>query len=205
MFQAKNLEIASLQYRVVWLETQVQALQINIDDNDAYERRNYLFLPSSSLLVFETGEICTNLVWDLVTQTLQINLSPSEISIAHCLEQRPQNQGTDKRNIIAKFLPAWYETRHSHGKSEKSSWGTLRQREPDAQAQKHHQVLRRMKKSHPSMVKGVTTYDGRVSAFKKPAKLPLQTLVIISDQVVLTNFCREYIKSSLDETLERVD
>ena len=52
------------------LETQVQTLQNSLDDNDAYERRDCLVLSGSSLPVFETGEICTNLVRDLVAQKI---------------------------------------------------------------------------------------------------------------------------------------
>ena len=73
MLQAKNLEIALRPDKVISLETQVQALQNSIDDNDAYERRDCIVLSGSSLPVFEAFEICTNLVRDLVAHNLQVN------------------------------------------------------------------------------------------------------------------------------------
>ena len=88
MLQAKNAEIASLQDKVTSLETQVQALQNSIDDNDTYERRDCVVLSGSSVPVFETGEICTYLARELIAQKLKINIPPSEISVAHRLGRR---------------------------------------------------------------------------------------------------------------------
>ena len=209
MLQAKNAEIASLQEKVSSLETQVQALQNSLDDNDAYERRDCLVLSGSSLPVFETGEICTNLVRDLVAQKLQLNISSSEISVAHRLGQRPQSQMVDKRPIIAKFCRRDMKRDILTASRRNRAEGLYVNENLTPKRRNIFNVLRRMRKSHPGIVKGVTTYDGRVYAFTKPinpaATNPRDQRHLISDQVMLTNFCREFIKSSLDEFLERAD
>ena len=70
-------------------------------------------------------------------------------------------------------------------------------------------VLRSMKKSQPGIVEGVTTYGGRFYAFTKPVSPAATNLRdqrhLISDQMTLTNFFREYIKSSIDEFLESAE
>ena len=78
-------------------------LQDNINDNEAYERRDCLSFCGSSIPASISGGICANHVRELISRNLQINLNPVEITISHRLGPKPVNQSVDKRPIIAKL------------------------------------------------------------------------------------------------------
>ena len=177
----------------------------HVNDNDAYERRDCLVFSGQSLSTSETGEICANLVKNLIAQKLQISIDSSDVSVAHRLGQRRQNQGPDKRPIIAKFcrrdvkrsiLTAGRRARADGLYVNKNSTPTRRN---------VFNLLRRMRRSHPNIVKGVTSYDGRVYAFTKPVNSsstnPRDQRHLINNEATLKSFCREYIQSSLENFL----
>ena len=67
-------------------------------------------------------------------------------------------------------------------------------------------ALLAMKRSHPDLVKGCATFDGRVFAFTKPAPFSpapaRDQRHLISSFDGLRKFCCEYVKKPLDSFLE---
>ena len=57
LLQEKNNEVSSLKDKVKSLEDKVQALQNNIEENEAYERRDSLIFSGSSIPVSSSSEI----------------------------------------------------------------------------------------------------------------------------------------------------
>ena len=56
LLQEKNNEVSSLKGRVKSLEDKVQVLQNNIEENEAYERRDSLIFSGSSIPASSSGD-----------------------------------------------------------------------------------------------------------------------------------------------------
>ena len=63
------------------LEDKVEALQIIIDENEAYERRDSLTFSGFSIPA-SSAEICINLDKNIAANKLSLNISASDISVA---------------------------------------------------------------------------------------------------------------------------
>ena len=70
-------------------------------------------------------------------------------------------------------------------------------------------TLRQMKKAHPGIVKGITTYEGRVFVFTNPVNSAAVNAQdqrhLISNQVSLRKLCDEYVKVTLEIFLKNFD
>ena len=55
-------------------------MQDIIDENEAYERRESLNFSGSSIPASSSGEICVNLVKDLIAERLSLNISASTLN-----------------------------------------------------------------------------------------------------------------------------
>lgn len=96
----KDEKIAYLESKVSALEHQVTGLQDTIDDVDQYERRDTVIISGPSLPDETTHENPTDLIVNTLKQNLHINMTHSDINIAHRLG--PKHQGK-KRPIIVKL------------------------------------------------------------------------------------------------------
>ena len=81
LLQEKNNEVSSLKDKVKSLEDKVQALQNNIEENEAYERRDSLIFSGSLIPTSTSGEICINLVKEMVVNKLSLNISASDMEL----------------------------------------------------------------------------------------------------------------------------
>lgn len=96
----KDEKIALLESKVSALEHQVTGLQDTIDDVDQYERRDTVIISGPSLPDESTHENPTDLIVNTIKQNLHINMTHSDINVAHRLG--PKQQGK-KRAIIVKL------------------------------------------------------------------------------------------------------
>ena len=91
LLTAKNDEISALKTKVAVLEDKVVKLETSIDDNDAYERKDTVIFSGSSIPAGEVGENCGEVIRSVARESLRIEMSLSEISVAHRLGRKPQN------------------------------------------------------------------------------------------------------------------
>ena len=205
LLEEKVEAINSLQQKVRSLEDQLGKLHDNIDDNDAYERRDCLVLAGPVLPEVSTGEICSNHVVSLVSQKLQINIDPRDISVAHRLGPKRTSQGPDKRPIIAKLCRRDLKREVLQAARSRRATGFYVNESLTPARRTIFNALRKMRKSHPGIVKGVSTQDGKVFAFTKPIN-PMATDARdqkhwIKNQSCLVQFCRDFVKRPLDQFL----
>ena len=222
LINSKNEEISALNEQVDFLKARVIKLENSIDDEDAYVRRDTVIFSGSSVPEVKNGEICSNLIHDLVRDKLKINLNHNDISVAHRIGKKPINQGTDKRGIMVKLCRR--ETKNeliSANRNLKSSNANSTLYINESLTPKRRSILfalRQMKRQHPTIIAGCSTYDGRVYAYTKPA--PVQSTSpasststahssstrnvrhLVNCHASLTEFCRKYIKLPLDNFLD---
>lgn len=200
---SKNEEIKSLRSEVASLNKEVAELKNRIDENDAYERRDTLIFSGSSIPSAQTGEICSNSLVNLLRDKIKINISPNEISVVHRLGAKPAAQTDDKRPIIAKFC--------RRDLKKEVLMTARRAREPNFFVNESltpgrkiiFNTLRSMRRDSPDLLKGVTTYDGKVYAYTKPVSpnSNRDQKHYIANQSDLVSFCREHIKKPIENFL----
>ena len=67
------------------MSEKVSTLEKHIDDQDAYERRDTVILTGECVPAAVEGEICSNVISDIVKEKLKLILPQTEISVAHRL------------------------------------------------------------------------------------------------------------------------
>ena len=205
LISAKDARISSLEDEVKTLQAKVSKLHENIDENEAYERRDCLVFSGAALPSFSTGEICSNLVTEMVTQKLQLNITQADISVSHRLGPKPASQATDKRPIIAKFCRRDLKREVLKvGRSTRAEGFYVSESLTPARKNIFY-TLRQIRKAHPSIVKGLTTRDGRIYAYTEPVN-PTATNArdqqhYIGNQATLAEFCEKFVKLPLENFL----
>ena len=85
VIQSKNLEIHELKSEVDVLRDEVKKLKYMVDDADAYERRDTVIISGDALPTATTGEICSEIVREVVKTELKMTLPTDSISTVHRL------------------------------------------------------------------------------------------------------------------------
>ena len=109
----QNSKISDLQARITSLEERLEtvstthsrttrSLQSDIDNNDQYERRDTLILSGPQVPEATAEENPKQIIHELFRRHLNLQIDPSNISIAHRLGRKPSSS-PDKRNIIFKL------------------------------------------------------------------------------------------------------
>ena len=189
-----------LKEEVSSLKSSISSIQCEIDNADAYERRDTVIVAGSCVPEVVRGENCSDLALNIFKEELRIELRNSDISTAHRLGPKPSNQTPDKRKLIVKFC------RRDAKRQVILASKTLRSRRIFVNdsltptRKKIYDTLRSIKRSHPDLVKGVTTIEGRVFAFTKNSDLPnaRDTKHLVSTMEALKTFCRDFVKQPLD-------
>ena len=211
LLRAKQHEIDQLKEKVAVLENHVSKLQNCIDDQEAYERRDCLVLSGLAIPEFTIGENSSNVVRDLIQNKLKIHLNEADISLAHRIGPKPIVQGQDKRKIMVKLcrrhlkrdilFAAKNQVRNGDGPHFYVNESLT------AARNKIFFTLRKIKKSHPSLVAGCSSFEGRIFAYTKDPNNSTgrnrRHLVTTHEQLV--DFCREYVKLPLDTFLSQLE
>ena len=149
------------------LNDRVGHLEEQIDDENAYSRRESLIFSGPAVISeILDNENCTPAVVKLLKSNLNIQINPNDISVSHRLGTKSNQQGPDKRSIIAKFcrrdlkrdiLAAARRVKPSNFFVNESLTNVR---------QKINKALRAAKSKHPNVISGITTIEGRVCVEK---------------------------------------
>ena len=211
LLTSKNVEIENLGNQVLTLKKKVSHLENTLDEEDAYIRRDAVILSGTALPDVSAGEICSNIVCDILKDKLHINVRGNDISVAHRLGKKPTTQGPDKRNIIVKLCRSELKREILTGKRNNFGNPTATLFINESLTPRRRTILyalRQMKRAHPSIVVGCSSMDGRIFAFTKPAASassnspPRNLRHLINTHENLVEFCRHYIKVPLDAFLD---
>ena len=204
IISSKNDEIATLSNDVTNLKHKITRLENTLDEEDAYIRRETIILSGTCVPEVTNGEICSNIVQKLVKDKLRIQLNDNDISVAHRLGKKPVTQGSDKRGIVVKFCrrdtkrQILAEKRNIPKGNPQSTLFINESLTPRRQTILY--ALRQMKRAHPSIITGCSTFDGRVYAYTKPtsagpSSAPHRNVRhLINSHESLVAFCVQHVK-----------
>ena len=197
---AKNEEIASLKDEVSGLKSRISKLENSVDDAEAYERRDTVIVSGNALPEFSQGEIPNEAVRKLFKDELRMEISKEEISTVHRLGPKPQNQAPDRRSFIVKFCRRDLKREIIMSSKKKSSPRIYVNESLTTARRQIFNTLRSIKRAHPAVLKGVTSFDGRIYAYTASNNGPnaRDTRHLINDQDALVKFCTDYMKKPLD-------
>ena len=204
----KCREIDILTTDVASLRQKVSKLEKSLDDEDAYVRRETIIFNGTSIPPSSPGEICNNIIRDVIKEKLKISLQPSDISVAHRAGKKPSTQGPDRRGIQVRFCRR--DTKREIMLTKRDN------KDPNATLYTSESLtpkrstlfftLRQMKKKFPELVRGCTSQEGRVFAFTPSAAAASSTPArdrkhLINSYDDLVQFCRDFVKVPLDTFL----
>ena len=201
VLNARNGEIDELKGEVSSLKQKVKELSGLLDENDAYERRDTVIVRGDGIPEVKRGENCGQLVSELLKQELKVQIPASEISTVHRLGSRPNNQMPDKRNFIIKFCRRDFKREVIYASKKVKSRKVIVHENLTPARRTIFQSLRRMKQQHPELVKGVSTYEGKIYAYTPNGSSQPNARDIrhaVNDIESLSKFCTEYVKKPLE-------
>lgn len=201
--KTKDCKINDLQGEVNILKKRIIKLEDNIDEQEAYERRDTLIFSGDKLPTVAPHENCQNIVSKLLEENLNVKISASDISVSHRLGAKPKTQKPDKRKIIVKFC---------RRENKMNILRSARTVKPDklfinesltTQRQEISNALRRAKRELPHLVTGTTTLDGSVFVWTKStdATATRDTRHRINSYHRLEEFCQHTLHRSASHFL----
>ena len=205
LLAAKNTEIERLQAKVLSLEDELKKVKDNIDGAEAYERRDTIVLSGSSIPAGSQGENCVATVQSLIKDKFRVEVSDHDISCSPRLGPKPNNQEPDKRSLIVKFCRRDVKTNVLISGRRAKAHGLFVNESLTPARNSIYRTLRTIKRSHPQLVKGCSTFDGNVFAYTK-APNPNSTRDVrhkINTHERLTKFCEEHVKQPLSAFLDQ--
>ena len=205
MLESKNSEIEQLQAKVLTLEDELTKVKDNIDSTEAYERRDTIVLSGSSIPEGSRGENCVATAQSLIKEKFRVEVSDSDISCSHRLGTKPANQEPDKRSLIVKFCRRDVKTNVLLSGRRAKAHGLFVNESLTPARNSIFRTLRIIKRSHPQLVQGCSTFDGNVFAYTKSTN-PNSTRDVrhkINTHSRLVQFCDDHVKLPLTTFLDQ--
>ena len=194
----KDEQIAELRSEVSSLKTIVHKLEDQLDDNDAYERRDTLIFSGSSLPTANENENCAEIIRNLAQEKLRIILPQDGISACHRLGTKSSTQRPDNRPIITKFCQRNVKTDVLMAARKLRSPQIFVNESLTPPRQTIFYVLRKAKKEFPGLISGCSTRDGRVYAWLKPPREDARPIRRpINNRKDLEDFCQRTLNKEL--------
>ena len=163
----REMKIVTLEEEVRVLKKTVSYLQDKADDQEAYDRREQMIISGPSIPAFQTGEICSSVVTNLLRDKLNINVSVDDISVSHRLGRASNSQGPDRRNIIVKFCRRERKSDVLRACRLVKPQGFFANESLTPVRRTISHALRKAKKDF-AQISGTTTIDGSVYVWVKP-------------------------------------
>ena len=200
--RSKEEKISSLSKEVDALRATVSKLEEQIDNNEAYERRDCLVFSGNSIPTYSTGENTINLACNLLQAKLNLEVSPSNISTGHRLGNRPASQGEDRRPIILKFCRRDIKTDILNSCKEMKPQNFFANESLTPIRSKILYVLRQAKKHH-NKIASCKSIDGKVVVWVKPprpnAPGARHTRVFLNTKASLERFLRDMLEVNISD------
>ena len=210
LLNVKKEEVNKLKEEVASLKTVVHKLENLIDDSDAYERRDTLIFSGPEIPTFSQGESCSQIIQKITKEKLKCVISANDISTAHRLGRQPKTQKPDNRSIIVKFCRRDVKNQLYTARKNQPNGTRVYVNESLTQPRQNvFHTLRKIRKACPTLLAGISTYDGRVYAYTKndnaaasTGELQRDRRHLINNTNMLEKFCEEFLKKPLSNFLE---
>ena len=216
----RDVKIASLETEVEFLKKKFKKMESLVDDADAYERRDTVIFSGPAIPECNIRENCSEIIQGILKNEMKINVSNHDISTVHRLGPKPRTQGPDKRVIVAKFCRRDLKGEILTASRRQNKPARIYANESLTPPRlKIYNTLRQMKREHPELVCGVSSYDGRVFAYtRNPVGPTSQNLSrqgaaantsrprdrrhLVNTYDMLVDFCRDFVQKPIDTFLD---
>ena len=204
----RDEQIVELKNEVKLLRDKVKKIEGYADDSDAYTRRDTIILAGPAIPVTAPNENCSTLVQTIVKNELKYNLSLNDISTVHRLGPKPISQAPDKRSLIIKFCRR--DIKRDLMMASKNQNKPVRLYVNESLTPPRRTIfntLRQVKRLHPELVCGVSSFEGRVYAYTKnpnanaSAVLSRDRRHLVNNYDMLVDFCREFVQLPINTFL----
>ena len=198
----KDEQIVKLQTQVNVLNKKIEKLEDQVDENEAYERRDTLIFSGSKVPAEVQDEKCDSVVLKLLENELKYKVSPNDISVAHRLGPKKNSQQSSTRSIIAKFCRRDAKTDIVSCARRAKPTGLFINESLIPQRQTVYYALRQAKRKLPNKVSGCTTIDGSVFVWiKPPAAGARDVRVKINTIAKLEDLCEKEFSCSMADLI----
>ena len=191
------------------LQEEVRKLRAALDDQDAYVRRESPILSGDAIPAVKANEDCKQLAREIIKKELNLPNNNQEIliSTAHRMgaPPSPDSRKLDKRSIVVRFCQRDIKHQvYTAGRQKKVK--DLYFNESLTKTRKEvHTAIRRIKKECGELVTGVSTHNGRVFMYHKPARNAPPTAKSLKTEINtmqhLEAFCIDFLKKPLQSFL----
>ena len=188
--QEKDTEIKGLRHEIDLLKKTVNKLEDQLDDNDAYERRDVVIFSGSSLPPAQDNENCETVIRESIQEKLKIVIPKDGISVCHRMGSKAKSQKPDNRPIIAKFCQRSTKTDIIIASRKMRIPNFFANESLTPVRQSIAYALRKAKREFPNLICGTSTRDGRVFVWlKSPSVEANPTRKSINNRRELEDFC----------------
>lgn len=194
----KDKRIEVLEQEMVNMKKKIMLLEERIEDSEAYERRDTIIVSGNEIPAAVDGENSANIVRETIKDKIGVVIKPTDISIAHRIGKKPNNQVADKRNIIVKLCRR--ELKHD-------LLGACRRVRPpnlyinESLTPTRNTImygLRQAKKKFPDKIAGAGSSEGKVYVWLKPpvssAPLARNTKMWVNTRTRFDDLCKNILK-----------
>ena len=203
---SKNQDFINLQSENAALKKQISLLKSEVNDLNAYGRRECAIFSGNVLPPGSPNENCAKAIAKVVTEKLLIPITENDVSTAHRLGPKSPGQGPDNRKVIAKFCRRDLKNSIMLAARKKRYPGLYVNECLTEQNRSLFYTLRKIKKAHGGFVRSVSTKDGRVYVYTKPSPdSPDGTRDVrhfIDSRETLEKFCQVQVKHPIETFLE---
>ena len=207
MCSERDRKIEKMDGEIVSLKKKVEVLESKIDDNDAYERRDTAVVSGKALPAARKDENCSTIVRDLVKEKLNIEISLSDISVAHRLGEKKQSQAPDHRDIIVKFLRRDLKKDLVMASRRVKAVNFFINDSLTPLRQTIAYVLRKAKRKFSNIISGTSILDGKNYVWIHPpsptAPNAKASRILVSTHDRLADFCTTYLNTPLCHFVEK--
>ena len=207
MLEEKDQRIRSLEGEVDALKCAVARLEERVDDGDAYERRDTVVFSGEAVPAASDGENCGQLACNMLRNALNMEVSPSAISVAHRIGSKPVTQGPDKRSIIVKLCRREMKRDILEGCRRVKPQNLYINESLTPVRSTIMYVMRKARRQFPDRISGCNSIDGKVFVWVKPpnpsAPQPRNTRTSVNTYQQLQKFCSDILDTPLTTFLDR--
>ena len=203
MAKEKDDQISDLRAEVSTLRKTVNKLEGQMDDNDAYERRDTLIFSGSTLPAAEDGEDCAQILRRNLKDKLKFVIPQDGISVCHRMGSKPKTQRPDTRPIIAKFCHRSTKNDIVDASRKMKVPQLFINESLTPIRQTIAYVLRKGRREFPDKVSGISTRDGRVFVWIKPPSPDARAIKrAINTRHELEDFCHRTLEKNLTHFID---
>ena len=198
----RDQKISLLESELCTMRKDLKKMEEKLDEFEACDRKYSIIVSGKSTPMYSTGENTKFIVGDILKRVLRMDIPSSDILSAFRIGRVPSNQKEDRRAFSVKFR---------HHETATDIKRTAKTMKPDGlyfsenlTPLRHSilKVLRKAKYSHPTIISGCGSWEGRVFVWTKPSN-PAESSgrnkkFYVNSTEQLRKFCNDLLNNEIE-------